>query len=66
MVIFINDKETQVNDDTLVSTVVEQLNLKPNGLAIAVNDSIVKQSDWGNTSLNANDQVLLISATKGG
>ncbi len=66
MVVFINDKETQVVDDALVSTVVEQLNLKPNGLAIAVNDAIVKQSNWDSTSLSANDKVLLISATKGG
>lgn len=66
MVIFINDEKNNVSDGALLSDVITTLNLQTKGLAIAVNNAIVQQQNWQSTSLNENDEVLIISATKGG
>lgn len=66
MVIFINDEKNNVSDGALLSDVITTLNLQTKGLAIAVNNAIVQQQNWQSTSLNKNDEVLIISATKGG
>lgn len=36
------------------------------GIAVAVNNSVVKKQDWDSYPLQENDKVLIISATKGG
>lgn len=66
MVIYINDEETTVDENLLVSDLVEHLKLQTNGLALAVNNAIVQQQKWSFTNLQQNDKVLIISATKGG
>ncbi|WP_075602680.1 sulfur carrier protein ThiS [Saccharicrinis aurantiacus] len=66
MVIFINDEKNNVSDGALLSDVITTLNLQTKGLAIAVNNAIVQQQNWQSTSLKENDEVLIISATKGG
>ena len=37
-----------------------------NGLAIAVNQTIISKSDWDRYMLNPGDQVIIIKATQGG
>ncbi|WP_282037482.1 sulfur carrier protein ThiS [Saccharicrinis aurantiacus] len=66
MVIFINDEKNNVSDGALLSDVITTLNLQTKGLAIAVNNAIVQQQNWQSTPLKENDEVLIISATKGG
>lgn len=66
MVIFINDEQSDVSNEALLSDVIGNLNLETKGLAIAVNNAIVQQQSWNSTHLKENDQVLIISATKGG
>ena len=39
---------------------------KQNGIAVAVNNTIIPKSDWNSYHLHPNDQVLIISATQGG
>jgi sulfur carrier protein len=36
------------------------------GLAIAVNQTIISKSDWDRHVLNPGDQIMLIKATQGG
>ncbi|TCD29577.1 sulfur carrier protein ThiS [Pedobacter psychrodurus] len=36
------------------------------GLAIAVNQTIISKSDWDRHVLNPGDQIILIKATQGG
>lgn len=67
MVIFINDEEKLVEQDIVVTKLLEDLKLSNSpGMAIAVNNQIVLQQNRATTKLNENDKILIISAAKGG
>lgn len=42
------------------------LQVSPNGIAVAVNQSVVSKPDWEKHVLRHGDQVMLIKATQGG
>lgn len=67
MEITVNQQAYQLTDVCSVQqmlTVV--LNQLPKGLAVAINQTIVPKTDWGNHLLNPGDQIILIKATQGG
>ncbi len=68
MVIYVNDEKKKVLDGLILSDLFKEINLNSTfkGLAIAINERIVLQSQWDSTILSENDKVLIISATKGG
>ena len=39
---------------------------KQNGIAVAINNTVIPKSDWNSHSLNQTDEILIISATQGG
>jgi sulfur carrier protein len=39
---------------------------KQNGIALAINNTVVPKSDWNSHFLNPTDDILIISATQGG
>lgn len=39
---------------------------KQNGIAIAVNQTVVPKSQWINFPLSSSDEILIITATQGG
>ena len=45
--------------------VVASLDLKK-GIAIAINDEVIRRSDWAVTKIQNNDRILIIQATQGG
>ena len=40
--------------------------LRPDGIAIAVNDNVIPREEWAGYRLEANDKVFVIRATQGG
>lgn len=44
--------------------VTEYVNQK--GIAVAVNNCVIRKHDWESHQLQENDKVLIVSATKGG
>ena len=40
--------------------------LRPDGIAIAVNDNVIPREEWARYRLEANDKVFVIRATQGG
>jgi len=38
----------------------------PKGIAVAVNDEVVRKEDWTSTSVDAGDRVEVITARQGG
>jgi sulfur carrier protein len=67
MKIQINSEEKVIPDGLTVNDVIfTVLQLQPAGMAIAINDSIVPRTLWETTSLNSNDKMLVIKASKGG
>ncbi|RVT78746.1 sulfur carrier protein ThiS [Flavobacterium sufflavum] len=39
---------------------------KQNGIAVAINNSVIPKSNWNNHLLSETDDILIISATQGG
>lgn len=39
---------------------------KQNGIAFAINNSVIPKNDWATTPLSETDDILIITATQGG
>ena len=67
MKLFVNQKEFHTDSDRL--TVFELLNeirsFKP-GIAVAVNNKVVRKVDWESTMLAEGDKITVITAVCGG
>jgi len=67
MEITYNNQTQEVQEETLVSDFVfTQMGDKQNGIAVAINETIVPKTEWATTYLKANDNLLIIKATQGG
>lgn len=66
MKLFVNSKEYQLADNASVATLAEELQLPKSGVAIAVNNQIVKKDEWQSTVLKENDKIIIIKAVCGG
>ncbi len=68
MKLTVNNQEKKYDQSTL--SVQELLDLefpqRQNGIAVAIDDSIVPKSGWTSTFLTENAAVLIITATQGG
>jgi sulfur carrier protein len=62
----VNQKEHQIASTTTLVNLIEKLKIQTNGIAIAVNNQVVKKTDWGRKQLQQNDVVLIIKSTQGG
>jgi sulfur carrier protein len=64
----INNQIKQFALDSL--TVQALLNLeipeKQNGIALAINNTVIPKSDWNSRLIQETDDILIISATQGG
>ena len=67
MNIYCNGKQLTVDSNaSLHSLLVTTEFANQKGIAVAVNNSVVKKQDWESHLLSENDKVLIVSATKGG
>ncbi len=65
MNIIINGKSADVKAANLKELAAE-LNLPEKGIAVAVDNAMVPRTEWENTALSANDNVVIIKAACGG
>lgn len=66
MLIWLNGKEKQVPDALRLTGLVSFLGLEPAGVAVAVNDDVVRRSHWEQTELTDGDRVEVVRAIQGG
>lgn len=67
MEISLNGDQLQVKDQaTLAEVLSDRCFANRNGIAVAVNNTVVPKTQWENTSLTDKDRILVIAATKGG
>ncbi len=64
--VYVNNVIKEVAHQTSLELLLQILNQKGDGIAIAINNQIITKLDWGSTLLFENDNVLLIQATQGG
>jgi len=64
----INNQTKQFTPDNLTVQVLLDLEIpnKQNGIAVAINNTVIPKSNWNIHPLNENDEILIISATQGG
>jgi sulfur carrier protein len=66
MKVFINQEEKNINEQDSLLHLLEIVDVKPIGIALAVNQTIVPKDSWEKFVLKENDEILLIRATQGG
>ncbi|MFD0993087.1 sulfur carrier protein ThiS [Tenacibaculum geojense] len=62
----VNDNTKQIQEQLTVANLIDELKIQSNGIAIAINNSIVKKEDWHNVQVVNNDNILIIQSTQGG
>jgi len=67
MEICINGKKTEVPHDALLTAVLAEQGLEnAQGVAVAVNDTVIPKTQWEHHEVKENDNLLIIHATQGG
>ncbi|WP_369752617.1 sulfur carrier protein ThiS [Flavobacterium sp. WC2409] len=64
----INNQTKQFAADSLTVQALLDLEIpeKQNGIAIAINNTVIPKSNWNSHSIQETDIILIISATQGG
>lgn len=65
MKIRINNKETDVHAESLLD-LAKELSLPERGVAVAVNNRMIPRTDWQQTALKDDDNIVIIKAVCGG
>jgi sulfur carrier protein len=66
MNVIINNEPTQVDDRISVARLIAEREAKTAGIAVAVNNAIVRRTDWEQHLLNPDDNIIIIKAAYGG
>lgn len=62
----VNNTTHQIEHNCSLAQILSELSIEVSGIAIAINQHIISKSDWSNTVLHNNDEILIIQATQGG
>ena len=64
----INNQTKQFTTDSLSVQALLDLEIpeKQNGIAVAINNTVISKSDWNSHPIQETDDILIISATQGG
>ncbi|TDE31879.1 MULTISPECIES: sulfur carrier protein ThiS [Flavobacterium] len=64
----INNQTKQFAPDSLTVQALLDLEIpiKQNGIAIAINNTVIPKSNWNSYPIQETDDILIISATQGG
>ena len=62
----LNDKDYQLEENTTLAVFIESLDIKPQGIAIAIDYTVVPKEQWGKTLLADKTNIMLIHAVSGG
>jgi sulfur carrier protein len=66
MTIRLNDKDYEVEEGISLATFIEDIGLKSQGIAIAVNYEVISKRKWEETILYDKMELMLIHAVSGG
>ena len=64
--VIFNNNSISLPPKATIVTFLQEINNSGNGIAVAVNETVITKSDWAKTPLNNNDNILVIKATQGG
>ncbi|WP_258104500.1 sulfur carrier protein ThiS [Marinoscillum sp. MHG1-6] len=62
----VNNQHHSFDQPLSLQALLEQLSIKTNGIAVAVDNQVVSRSKWTEHQLEQDSKVLIIKATQGG
>ena len=62
----VNEKTMEVPKDFNILQLLKKTNTPQNGIAVAINSSIISKDIWTSQNFSENDNILIIQATQGG
>jgi len=67
MEVIINNQSISFPEGSLLKNVLQYAGINQyRGIAVAVNNNIIPQSEWSSKPLNDNDKITIIKASQGG
>lgn len=66
MNIKVNNETQEISNNTTLQALVENIKIQTNGIAIAINNNVIKKNEWDSKILQEEDDVLIIKSTQGG
>lgn len=66
MTIYVNEKPYIVEEGTSLAAFMQQIGVKPQGVAVAIANEVIPQKRWEETLLTDKMQLMLIHAVSGG
>lgn len=66
MLIHVNGEAREVAENMFLPELVSSLNLKPAQVAIELNQTVVRRSEWEATKLRAGDRIEIVHFVGGG
>jgi len=65
MQLIVNGDQIDFNKEN-INSLLTDLGISSDGIAVAVNETVVSKTQWSDFHLKENDQILIITATQGG
>lgn len=65
MIVMVNEKQVEVDEQTTVATLLESLGFPDRGIAVAMDFSVLPRSDW-TTKLFDGARLEVVTAVQGG
>ena len=62
----LNGDPKELDEGTNLSTLIQQLSLAPERVAVELNREVVRRADWPTTSLSEGDRVEIVHFVGGG
>ena len=62
----VNHNSKTIVENASLSSLLLELNISTDGVAVAINNQVITKKDWESTQLNQNDTITIIQATQGG
>ena len=62
----LNGEPKELDEGTTLSTLIEQLSLAPERVAVELNRDVVRRADWPATRLSEGDRVEIVHFVGGG
>ncbi|MFN2499956.1 MAG: sulfur carrier protein ThiS [Pyrinomonadaceae bacterium] len=66
MRIHVNGEPREVNENLSLPQLIESLNLKPEQIAIELNQKVIRRLEWSGTILRHDDRVEIVHFVGGG
>ena len=66
MLVELNGEPKELNEGTTLASLIEQLALAPERVAVELNRDVVRRNDWPSTRLSNGDRVEIVHFVGGG